>query len=278
MDRKDLYWLAGLLEGEGSFQKPMPSEPKYPRLTLSMNDLDIVTKVATFFGRKYIYTRKRKLSHHKDTYSTMTKGKRAIQFMWDLYPLLGERRKQQIENAIGAKPTTEYISTDEDWFYWLAGLLEGEGSFMHGTPSKPRIPRIHLKMTDKDIVEKVAAMFQAKYYGPYRPDRKNPESTYKSYYIVWSFGKKSIDLMQQLKPLMGQRRQTQINAVIEGYAPLPQTFGESHPHAKLTDEKVSNIKRRLAEGAKLTRLAAEYEVDQGLIWQIKAGRIWRHVT
>lgn len=48
MDRKDLYWLAGLLEGESSFQKPMHSEPKYPRLKLSMNDYDIVEKVATF--------------------------------------------------------------------------------------------------------------------------------------------------------------------------------------------------------------------------------------
>jgi hypothetical protein len=184
MERKDLYWLAGLLEGEGSFQRPMPSEPKYPRLTLSMNDLDIVQKVGTFFGRKYIYTRKHSNVDWHDTYSTMTKGKRAIQFMWDLYPLMGERRKQQIENAIGSKPTTEYVSTDEDWFYWLAGLLEGEGSFMHGPPSRPRMPHIHLKMTDKDIIEKVAAIFQAKYYGPYQADRNNPESTYKPHYSV----------------------------------------------------------------------------------------------
>jgi hypothetical protein len=84
--------------------------------------------------------------------------------------------------------------------------------------------------------------------------------------------------MKLLHPLMGQRRQSQIDAVIASYAPRPQTHGDTHPHAKLTAEKVREIKRRLGEGARLTRLAAEYEVDQGLIWQIKAGRIWRHVT
>jgi hypothetical protein len=41
---------------------------------------------------------------------------------------------------------------------------------------------------------------------------------------------------------------------------------------------VSAIKGRLEEGETLTRLAAEFSVDKGLIWQIKAGRIWRHVT
>jgi hypothetical protein len=40
---------------------------------------------------------------------------------------------------------------------------------------------------------------------------------------------------------------------------------------------VRDIKRRLLGGEKLTALAREYGVDKGLIWQIKAGRIWQQV-
>lgn len=278
MDRKDLYWLAGLLEGEGSFQKPAPCEPKYPRITLQMTDADVVQRVATLFGRNRICSFKSKRANHKDSYSILVKGKRAVQIMGDLYPLMGERRKQQIRNAAGDIQIVEYRSNDVDWFYWLAGLLEGEGSFMQGTPSKPRVPRIHLKMTDLDIIERAAGILQVKYFGPYQGYRKNPASTAKPCYIVWSTGKRAIDVMKQLRPLMGQRRQSQIDAVIGSYAPRPHPFGDTHPQAKLSTEIVRDIKRRLAEGAKLSHLAAEYGVDTGLIWQIKAERIWQHVT
>ena len=35
---------------------------------------------------------------------------------------------------------------------WLAGLLEGEGSFMPGPPSNPRMPIICLAMNDADVM------------------------------------------------------------------------------------------------------------------------------
>ena len=278
MERHDLYWLAGLLEGEGSFRRPPPCEAKYPRITLQMTDLDVVQRVAALFEINYIYTQKYSREDWKTSYSTLVKGKRAVHIMNQLYPLMGERRKQQIENAIGYQPTSEYVSTDEDWFYWLAGLLEGEGSFMKGTPSKPQIPRIHLKMTDRDIIERAANILKVTYYGPYQTKPKNSESVYRPHYIVWGLGKRAIELMKQLRPLMGQRRQGQIGDVIASYAPKPRPTGENHPQAKLNTEKVREIKSRLANGERLGRLAAEYGVDIGLIWQIKAGRIWQHVS
>jgi len=53
MDEQDLYWLAGLLEGEGSFLKPAPCEPKHPRVALCMTDFDIVMRAANLFGVNY---------------------------------------------------------------------------------------------------------------------------------------------------------------------------------------------------------------------------------
>jgi len=43
--------------------------------------------------------------------------------------------------------------------YWLAGLLEGEGSFLKGPPSSPRCPIVQLPMTDQDVVEHAAHLF-----------------------------------------------------------------------------------------------------------------------
>ena len=44
--------------------------------------------------------------------------------------------------------------------FWLAGILEGEGSFLARPPSSPNSPAIRLPMTDVDVVERVAAIFE----------------------------------------------------------------------------------------------------------------------
>jgi hypothetical protein len=276
MDREDLCWLAGLLEGEGSFRKGPPCEAKYPRITIQMTDIDVIQRVAALFEIKYIYAKKYNHDDWKDSYSIVLKGKRAIRIMNELYPLMGERRKQQIENAVGFKPETEYVSSNEDWLHWLAGLLEGEGSFMKGTPSHPESHRIHVNMTDKDVIVKAAEVMGVNPFGPYR--RTGRDAQYKPRYYAVLVGAKGIDMMKQLRPLMGGRRQGQIDDVIASYAPKPRPRGENHPQAKLNAEKVRDIKARLANGERLGRLAAEYGVDIGLIWQIKAGRIWQQVT
>ncbi len=84
-------------------------------------------------------------------------------------------------------------------------------------------------------------------------------------------------LMKILHPERGQRRQQQIAAALASYQPKGLARGERHGQSKLTSEQVSQIKTRLRAGEKLTYLAREYGVDQGLIWQIKAGRIWQQV-
>jgi len=42
LETKDLYWLAGLLEGEGSFGAT--KDGAYPNVCLKMNDKDVVFK------------------------------------------------------------------------------------------------------------------------------------------------------------------------------------------------------------------------------------------
>lgn len=101
---------------------------------------------------------------------------------------------------------------------WLAGLLEGEGSFMFNAPS----PVIALQMTDKDVVQRVAQMLDdAKLCGPYTYRGNNVKQ-------VWACrmqGRDAVPWMAALYPLMGERRKQQIESAIEKwwtYQPKPR--------------------------------------------------------
>ena len=63
--------------------------------------------------------------------------------------------------------------------YWLAGLLEGEGSFMPGPPSRPNCPIIACEMSDKDVIDRVADLFGVTYIYKNVPDEETWSSTYK---------------------------------------------------------------------------------------------------
>lgn len=56
------------------------------------------------------------------------------------------------------------------------------------------------------------------------------------------------------------------------------TKGVRSPHAKLTDEIVMAIKRRLASGSGSKATAKEFGVSRSLIRHIRDGRSWAHVT
>src|SRR5256712_8101902 len=101
-----LFWLAGILEGEGSFLAGSPSSPTCPAIRLPMTDVDVVERVAAIFERAVVATRARK-AHHKRAYVTTIKGAGAARMMMALVPLLSQRRIRQIGRALrhhGAQP------------------------------------------------------------------------------------------------------------------------------------------------------------------------------
>lgn len=89
---------------------------------------------------------------------------------------------------------------------WLAGLLEGEGSFTIG---KNKTPRLVLQMTDADIVEKAGKLFESSVWNSKRLTKGN-----KSVYACGVAGITAIEWMRILKPYLGQRRQKQIIDVV----------------------------------------------------------------
>lgn len=101
MDSLDLYWLAGLLEGEGSFCKGPPSRPNSIQISLQMTDEDVVARVATLFGVAYARSLPKKRKW-KVIYRTVLRGYPAFLLMQKLRPLMGQRRQGQIDAALGS--------------------------------------------------------------------------------------------------------------------------------------------------------------------------------
>ena len=97
---------------------------------------------------------------------------------------------------------------------WLSGLLESEGSFMRGPPSKPNLPRVAIAMTDLDVIVKVGDLFGVSVFSTRPAVAKN-----KLIYSCGLRGSKAVLLMKLLKPLMSTRRQAQIEKALASYNP-----------------------------------------------------------
>ena len=89
----DIYWLAGLLEGEGSFQ--WSGTGRSLCVVLGMNDKDVVERASIVMAGSLPrdYTATRTGNRH---WRTAVYGARAASVMMTLYTLLGVRRRAKI--------------------------------------------------------------------------------------------------------------------------------------------------------------------------------------
>jgi hypothetical protein len=161
---------------------------------------------------------------------------------------------------------------DERDLYWLAGLLEGEGSFVAGPPSSPNRPRIQISMTDQDVVERVAAFFGIQYIQVRRQGKEG--QNWKTAYNVFLRGKRAIALMKILYPLMGKRRRKQIEHALASYDP----YKHCKNTAKLSESQVLEIYRRAHAGERHHLIAAEFGVNRTTVTDIKRGKSWWWLT
>lgn len=117
---KDLYWVAGILEGEGCF-----GFRGTPTIALSMTDLDVVDRAHKLLtpNTRLGFIEYRDPNHKKSYHFTLC-GKRAASWMMVLYSLMGERRRSRIKECINKWKLTRI--PDEDRKYCLHGhLLNG---------------------------------------------------------------------------------------------------------------------------------------------------------
>jgi hypothetical protein len=148
--------------------------------------------------------------------------------------------------------------------YWLAGLLEGEGSFVPGSPSSPTMPRITIAMTDEDVIARVADLWGVRYH----IDRTK-QGHYKTPYIASIKGARAANLMRQLYPLMSKRRQQQIARALANYV--------DNPLRHITEDQARAIKHRLAAGERMIDISSSLNIHYEIVRTIKRGRSWVHV-
>jgi len=93
MNRDDLLWLAGLLEGEGYF-----AYNNTPTVWVEMTDLDVVERAALLMVATCRALRLR--PGRKQSWGAGVSGAKALALMVVLRPLMGKRRRAKIDEAI----------------------------------------------------------------------------------------------------------------------------------------------------------------------------------
>jgi len=148
--------------------------------------------------------------------------------------------------------------------HWLAGLLEGEGSFMTGPPSSPGLPVLAVNMTDHDVMARLGSIFERKVH-VVRPRNERWRTSYQ----VRVHGREAVRWMRLLRPLMGIRRRAQIDRALASYAPRPV--------ALLTDEMAAAALDALASAETVKSVAARFGVSIWCIYDLRLGRTFKHL-
>lgn len=100
----ELYWLAGWLEGEGSFVRPPPSDPRRPRISGQTCDRDVAREVGRLLAVTPLFTygARERIKGWSPSWRLLRRGRFGVQVMEALYPLMGARRRSQIDSALAA--------------------------------------------------------------------------------------------------------------------------------------------------------------------------------
>jgi hypothetical protein len=155
--------------------------------------------------------------------------------------------------------------SDKD-FCWLVGILEGEGSFLSGPPSKPNSPVICVEMTDEDVVSRVSDFFGVSYHLT-----KRRKANHKQAYAVRITGGRAISWMKILQPHMSHRRTLQIETALASFDSTQ--FENRWKHSqKMTCEMVADARRLIDSGQSLRSVARSYGVNHETLRQRLKGR------
>lgn len=98
LSTEDRIWLAGLLEGEGTFDL---QRGKYARIRVGMTDRDVVGRVASLFGSSIRLTLKGKPV--SSIWHAEIQGPRAEAIMRAVLPYMGARRSSKIAEILATR-------------------------------------------------------------------------------------------------------------------------------------------------------------------------------
>lgn len=234
MELIPLYWLAGILEGEGTFLSGPPSEPNSPIVRLCMTDVDVVARAAALLDRAVTPVRARQ-AHHKPPFVTQIKGAGAVALMAAVRPVLGPDRTAQVDRVLAswaprrvrspAAPTrfsvldaiTSSSEADARALSWLTGLVEGEGTFSITYDRNRRCyPVLSVQMCDAAVIFRAAHILGAQRVA-FRESRR---PGWRPTYVAQISGAHAAVWMKVFRPFMGERRRMAIDMALSSYRPV----------------------------------------------------------
>jgi len=101
---------------------------------------------------------------------------------------------------------------------------------MAGSPSSPNNPIVIVSMTDLDVIERVAALWDRKIQVGRRQIAHHKQPWY-----VRLQGSPAAKMMHELRPYMSKRRQAQIDSALNGFVARPRQparCGTTHMYKK----------------------------------------------
>lgn len=151
---------------------------------------------------------------------------------------------------------------DEATFAWFAGWLCADGSIKaHSEKS----PKISFTITDRDPLDRFAALFGNKVQGPIPPSGLGKKERYHWQISGW----RCVEILTIVEPWLSNRYRERYQRAIAHWKPRERGV-------KLRPDDVADIRRRLDGGGHGVgaALAREYGVSSGMITAIKKGRVW----
>ena len=147
---------------------------------------------------------------------------------------------------------------------WLAGLMEGEGSFFPGSPSSPNLPVMQVAMIDEDVVTRAAALLGVK---TLRVGARREE--WKATYVARVRGAPAVAWMMALRPHLGRRRRAQVDRALSSYAPRATRRLDGAGAVRALDQ--------LERGRSVRAVAVDLGVSVWCIYDLRAGRTHKHL-
>lgn len=148
---------------------------------------------------------------------------------------------------------------------WLVGFLEGEGCFLSGPPSAPRMTRVVGVTTDLDVAQKAAVLMGCTVTLGNKPRLPH----HKQQYVVTRAGRPARDLMRRLRPHMGTRRRAAIDKA------LSSCPGHERPRdgSALTYEEAEAARALLAQGLGPSEVGRRLGVSRYVIRSVRRGYV-----
>jgi hypothetical protein len=181
-----------------------------------MCDEDVVVHAAEILGRAVTRVAPRR-PNLRPSFVTVIRGRPAIALMFELAPLMSGVRRAQIGRAVAGLACSQLPG--QAWMpsvHWLAGLLEGEGTFTSRAGHGSWVT-ISVEMCDRATIARAAGMLGTT--AIWR-NARDVDRGWKPTYITKISGNRARPWMTTLRSLMGLRRQAAIDRALASWTPL----------------------------------------------------------